>query len=709
VKISRIAAALAVLALAIAVVYWLKRAPQVTTRPSSQARYVGAASCRECHAGEYDAWTRSHHRRAMEAAGDASVAGDFNGASFRYGKVVSTFFRRGGKYFVRTDAATGAVEDFEIKYTFGVTPLQQYLIELPGGRLQALSIAWDARPKTAGGQRWFHLYPGDGVDHTDELHWTGRQQNWNFMCADCHSTNLRKGYDAAADRFATTWSELDVACEACHGPGSEHAATRGTASLSVRFDERKNITWIVDPQTLVPRRSAPRATSVEIDVCARCHSRREQIAEGYTPGAPLEDFYAPSLLMPGLYHDDGRQLDEVYTYGSFVQSRMAHAGVTCADCHEPHSQTLRADGNALCAHCHAPAKYDAPSHHHAAPHSAAAQCVACHMPATTYMQIDPRRDHSIRVPRLDRWISLGGPPDSLRALAGDTSRPPIVRASALARLANAPDAATLDAVARHAADASPLVRRGALQALESFAPEMRRAIAWPLLRDGVRSVRVQAAWVLAPVGGNDPDFTRAAEEFIASRRYRADRPEDRTTLGTFFANLGRQAEAMAEYRAALTLAPRYTPAYINLSDLQRASGNEAAAEATLRDGLARVPGEALLHHALGLSLARSRKEAEALAELRRASELSTDARFAYAYAVALHGAGRVADAIALLEKVHAREPRDRDVLFALATFHRDAGRAARALEYAARLARTYPEDPEARALLESLRIQRGSR
>jgi len=730
--------------------------------------YVGGATCRECHGAEYQAWDASQHRQAMQSAESTSVLGDFNDTRFTYGKVTSTFFRRDGTFWVRTDGADGTLQDFAVKYTFGVSPLQQYLIDLPGGRTQALSIAWDTRPKDHGGQRWFHLYPGDTIDHTDELHWTGRQQNWNFMCADCHSTNVRKGYDAAGDRFQTTWSEINVGCEACHGPASRHVtwarspAPAGDVSrpsdngLTVHLLERRGVGWTLDPGTLRPVRSAPRTTSAEIDVCAQCHSRRAQIAEGYVAGSALEDYYVPELITPGLYYPDGQQRDEVYTYGSFLQSRMAHAGVTCADCHEPHSQRLRADGNQLCAQCHAPTKYESAAHHFHTPQSAGAQCVSCHMPPTTYMVVDARRDHSFRVPRPDRSVRIGVPnpctgchgnrsagwadeqiqarttrrPEGFQTfaeafaaaesndaesaaglcrVADDSSQPAIVRASALARLAGTPVRIAVDAATRHLADRDPSVRRAALMVFESLSPDARRGRVAPLLGDPVRSVRLEAVWLLAAASAalagtaDQPAFARAADELIASRRYRADRPEDRTTLGVFLAQLGRHDEAAGEYRAALRLSPRYTPAYVNLSDLQREQGAEREAERTLREGLAVLPGEAMLHHALGLSLARSGRQAEAVQELKRAGELSSDVRFAYTYAVALHSAGREAEAIDALEKARERAPRDHDVLFALATFHRDAGRISRALQYAEQLQAFYPDDPDAQALVPSLR------
>ena len=158
----------------------------------------------------------------MQEATQATVLGDFADASFTQYGVTSKFFRKDGRFFVRTDGADGALADFEVKYTFGVHPLQQYLIGFPDGRMQALSIAWDARPREQGGRRWFHLYPDERIDHHDPLHWTRLSQNWNFACAECHSTNLRRNYDAQGDRFATTWSDLSVGCESCHGPGSDH-------------------------------------------------------------------------------------------------------------------------------------------------------------------------------------------------------------------------------------------------------------------------------------------------------------------------------------------------------------------------------------------------------------------------------------------------------------------------------------------------------
>ncbi len=272
------------------------------TGAPATAQYVGSNACASCHAKETVEWRKSQHHDAMAAASEQSVLGNFNNAKFTYARITSTFFKRENKYYVRTDGRDGKLADFEIKYTFGVYPLQQYLLEFPDGRLQALSIVWDARPKQEGGQRWYHLYPNEKITYDDELHWTRPAQNWNFMCADCHSTDVRKNYDPVADRFQTRWAEISVGCEACHGPGSRHlawakskeigksAAEDGAKGLSARLDERRDVTWAVNPTSGNAMRSQPRATEREVEVCAQCHARRGQMlmansAARFTTGA----------------------------------------------------------------------------------------------------------------------------------------------------------------------------------------------------------------------------------------------------------------------------------------------------------------------------------------------------------------------------------------------------------------------------------------
>ena len=734
-----------------------------------QATYVGTTTCAGCHADQHEAWRTSQHEQAMAEATPERILGNFGDVTVAHGGRETRFFRRGTEFWVRTDGADGAPADFQVRYTFGVDPLQQYLIAMPDGRIQALSVAWDSRPATAGGQRWFHLYGDEPIPAGDELHWTGRQQNWNFMCADCHSTNLRKNYDPDTNRFSTTWSEINVACEACHGPGSEHTRWarasalsrslfwRGTNGLTVALNERDDVTWTFNSGTMKPERSTPRAGEHEMTTCAPCHSRRAQLTDGFRPGLPLHDFYVPATIEPGLFHADGQQRGEVYTYTSFLQSRMNHAGVTCSDCHDPHSARLRATGNALCTQCHIPPRYDTPDHHRHASGSTGATCVSCHMPERTYMVVDPRRDHGFRVPRPDLSVSMGVPnactdchttqpntwaaervrdwygrdargsqafvaalhadeenrPDAadlLVQIANDLQQPAVVRASALARLAGRPGPAAVASASAALSDPDASVRLAAVRAAEGLPPRERLALVGAALVDPVRAVRLEAARLLAPSAGavanaaGQDMLERAIGELRASLRFNADRPESRNTDAALLAARGRPDEAMAAYRAALAIAPDDTASYINLADLQSQQGREHDADTTLREGLTRLGPRADLLHAHGLSLVRSGRRDAALDALERAASAAPEvARFSYAFAVALHSTGAGDRAIAVLTATLARHPTDRDSLIALTTFHRDAGRRDAALAAAERLTRAYPDDAGAQALLNSLR------
>jgi len=721
--------------------FWLyssagRTPPSVTEAPARVAQHVGSDVCAGCHEAEHAAWRGSHHDLAMQPANAETVLGDFGDANFVEGGVTSTFFTRDANFFVRTEGPDGELRDFEISYTFGVTPLQQYLIELPGGRLQALGIAWDSRPKQRGGQRWFHLYAGQKLAAGDPLHWTGIDQNWNYQCADCHSTNLEKNYDAATRNYHTTWSELDVACEACHGPGSEHvrwaqqpesereiAASHG---LSVSLDERRGVRWTIDPARGIAQRPVESTSHREIETCARCHSRRGQFAPG--AGRPFLDAYRPALLESGLYHVDGQMRGEVYNYGSFLQSRMYARGVTCSDCHEPHSGELRAPGNALCTQCHAPEKFDAPSHHHHVRDSTGARCTACHMPTATTMVIDERHDHSFRIPRPDLATQLGTPDacgachtdrptgwtarEFLRwvpnpkgggaafaaafqkaesgapgvqadqlAVLGDDALPAIVRASAAQRMAPYLGPATMAALQQALADGDPLVRAAAVSSLAGLDAAARARALAPQLADPDRNVRMEAARALAGEperqidGRYAPALARAIDEHLAAERFNADRPEAQLNIGNLLGARGDFAGAQAAYREALALEPGFAPAAANLADLHRAQGDDVRAEQVLHDALARSPDDASLHHALGLTLVRRKQMAEAQSELAQAARLDPgNPHHAFVYAIALHDGGAPEQALRVLEGALRQHPYDRAILSALIDYQREAGR-----------------------------------
>ena len=751
-----------------------RTSPAHISDAAAQATFVGSETCAGCHRAEAKLWQGSQHQLAMAHATDKSVLGDFSDATFDYFGVKSRFFRKDGKFFVETDGPDGNLSTFEIKYTFGVDPLQQYLVEFPDGRLQSLSIAWDTRPKDKGGQRWFHLYPKEEIRHDDVLHWTKLNQNWNFMCSECHSTGVRKNYDATNDRFATTFAEISVGCEACHGQGSRHVGWAQnkngwwplgkiddpTMGLAERFSERHDATWLPNAETGNAKRStAPREFRAEVEACGLCHARRGQFSEVWAPGQPVSDTHMISPIGRGLYHADGQMLDveEAYNYGSFKQSKMFAAGVTCSDCHDPHSSKLRLAGDGTCLQCHSQDKYADVKHHR---HGAAIpplSCASCHMPTRTYMVVDTRHDHSFRISRPDISVKLGTPnacndchkdksaewsasaveswygPNRkgfqnyaaafhsawndqsdaaklLAVVAADRNTPAIARAGALNELSSRVTAATLGLARTSLTDPDPMVRIGALDMLQDVALEQRWSIASPLLSDPVRGVRIRTASLFADVSSarlSDKDqerFDRAAEEFIVAQKFNADRPEARTTLGAFYARRGRNSEAEAEYKAALRLSAQFVGASINLADLYRQTGREDDGERVLRSAIATAPSDGGLHHALGLSLVRLKRLDDALVELGRAAEFDpNNARYAYIYGVALHSAGRQPEALAYLKGSLVGHPENRDIIMAIVSFSREAGDTATALQYAEKAARIAPDDPTVRGIVGELR------
>ena len=718
---------------------------------ASGVAYVADAECADCHRPQFDAWTGSHHDLAMQPATPDTVLGDFDDATFTHHGFTSRFFRRGGRFFVNTEGPAGAPADFELTHTLGVEPLQQYLAPFPGGRLQSLPIAWDTARNA-----WFHLYPDERIEPDDPLHWTGRYQTWNLQCAACHSTDLRKRYDVESDTYETTWAEMDVGCQACHGPGERHVELAGAAASrgTVPFDWGLVAPFSTDDPT------------PELDACAPCHARREALTPVAAHGGPLLDDFLPARLGEGLYHPDGQILDEVYVYGSFVQSRMHAAGVRCTNCHDPHRLSLRADGNAVCTQCHqerpvdrfptlAPGRYDTPAHHHHETGSPGARCVSCHMPDRTYMVVDPRRDHGFRVPRPDLSVATGTPnactgchddrddawaaasvagwsdapppphfaptiaagragdraaaPD-LAALAADPDRPAIVRATALELLR--PLGQTGIAAARTALnDPDPLVRATAVGGLEPLPLAARRSILEPLLADPVRAVRLEAARVLAEAWSGDG--ATAAGEALAARRRRVPRRPDRRrghgagpprSRGRAPA-AGRPGEAEAEYRAALALDPRFTPARFNLANLLNEEGRNPEAETVLRRGLEYTPGEPELHYSLGLLLAEEGRLDEAVDSLAEAAVPTARARVHYNYGLALQLAGRLDEAEAALRDARRRDDRDPDVVLALARLLMDRQRWSEASKFASALVRLVPTAPGPQRLLNEIQIR----
>jgi tetratricopeptide (TPR) repeat protein len=710
----------------------------------------------------------------MQVVNAENVLGDFGNITLEQQGYRIRFFRRDDMFLVEMENREGELTEYEIAYTFGVDPLQQYLIGFPDGRYQALDMAWDSRPITQGGQRWFRLQPEALYEPGDPLHWTGTAYTWNAMCADCHSTNFEKNYDVSLNRYGSTFAEIDVACEACHGPGSAHMdwaaqvatasrnaegpnITGGSSGLVVQFPRSADRSWLIDADTGLAHRVPESTSQVEIETCGRCHARRGAIVAEYGFDRPLTDSYRISLLERGLYHGDGQILDEVYVYGSFLQSRMYQEGVSCSDCHEPHSLRLYSQGNSLCNRCHLAERFDTPDHYRHEIGSEGAECISCHMTSETYMVVDPRRDHSFRVPRPDLSLRFNTPnacstchvsesaswaaeaivkwygPDrpashfemlasgrsgsvaaeaELRMLAGDSRAPNISRATALAALQGMSQASML-LINKALVDDSPLVRMGALIGLETADPVTLMRLVMPMLDDPDRSVRLEAIRLITTVPAQQvpslerSDVKRAIAEYRVALNANSDRAQSHLGLGWLAMYEGDLVTAEKEYKKALELEPYFVPNFLNLADLYRLTGRDADGEALLKSALEFAPDNGDARYALGLLMVRLDRLNEAVEQLHLATQLAPgQPHYIYVYAVAVQTAGDLAGAIMVLDEGLSRFPEDRELLVGAAAFSRDLNDLDRAIAYVRRLVALDPNDAETLAFLRALELQR---
>ncbi|MBS9831331.1 tetratricopeptide repeat protein [Vibrio alginolyticus] len=661
--------------------------------------YAGTQACIDCHQNEVAAWKGSHHDMAMKHASTTSVRGDFDNHVVTHKGMPNRFFKKGDEFWVNIQGADGQWHDYKISYTFGWEPLQQYMVEFEDGRVQLIPFAWDTRAKVEGGQRWFHLYPETTT--TDEFYWTNTGQNWNFMCADCHSTNLKKNYDADKNTYNSSWSEINVGCEACHGPASQHielAKKYKNAGTSFEHDSYygfdRNLSKAVSDWVFEEGHSTLQPKSIEatnqVQTCAQCHSRRTQLNEtGDHVKGSFFDKYRLSLITPELYYHDGQIYDEDYVYGSFLQSEMAEKGVTCTNCHDPHTAELTIPEEAVCSQCHIASEYTPEKHTFHKAGSEASQCTTCHMPETTYMQVDPRRDHSWHIPRPDlskhigtpnvcmschedksnQWAdeqiaewypnskyrnqqhfavafyadSIGhqGAANALAYSAQDSSLKDIIRASALERMGGNTDQNTTVSLARAVKNENEMVRLGAISGSSGYEFHDRWRILEPLLGDPVLSVRAEAASVLvanyAQMTPLQKDITKSPlEEYMEIQEFNADRGFGRTNLANVYRSLGEIDKAAELYKQAISIEPYFENSYVNLADLYRHLGKEEAALTVLQQGMKAQPKSSTLPYSAGLSLLRQGKADDAKKLLRRAAKVGeTNAHYWYVYGLAL--------------------------------------------------------------------------
>ncbi|WP_309677509.1 tetratricopeptide repeat protein [Pseudomonas sp.] len=687
------------------------------------ATMVDEQQCQGCHSEQVKDWQGSHHQLAMQEANAETMLGDFNNVTFKAENESSRFSRKGNEFWVNTPGIDGKNADFKVAYTFGIAPLQQYLIEVGEGRLQALGVAWDTEK-----HRWFHLYPGQGVNFKDPLHWSKPSQNANFMCVECHTTGYKRNFDAAKNTFDSHWNSLGVGCQACHGPASNHLA------WTAKKGDLVHAGFTVDLKD--------KNATVEIETCARCHSRRAPLGDGFTAGKRLMDDYLPSTLTRELYALDGKIKDEVFEHGSFAQSKMIDKGVRCSNCHNPHSTELKAPGNGVCLQCHNTAgktsvagidgqglqakNYDSIEHTRHTMGQPGSQCVDCHMPGKFYMGNDFRHDHSFSIPNPERakklgtpdacltchqgkagdkvseqfklwntttvqaprydeslWLIRNGQPGAAQALYEQLQRnnlPAIQRASLLAELPLYPSEQALKLATKDLNHPAPQVRESAVRAISAFLPPPERASRLtPLLHDPVKAVRIVVARDLLSVARNglgsaQDNWNAAIAEYEEVQKRLAERAEANLNLAMLYQASGRSGEVEALLRTALKRDPDFHPALVTLVQWLEANGRSQEAQTLLEQSLKAHPDAALLQHTQGLSLVRAGKSAQAMPALRKAAQLEPqNAQYGYVLAVALHDSGKVDEACQELERLLKVQPANRNARLSLIQYYLDNG------------------------------------
>lgn len=712
--------------------------------------YIGSEQCLQCHQTEFSQWQLSDHHRAMQRPDEKTVLGNFNGTTVDFHGIETRFYRQDRDFMVATAGKDGKPGVFKIDYTFGHYPLQQYLIDIGKGHLQALNIAWDSRSTKQGGQRWYHLQAKEDIDPEHPFFWTRHFQNANSRCIECHATNVRKNFDAGNSSYASSWSETGVGCESCHGPASEHvdlATAKKLSSENTGFITKRTpgLNWAFRGDNDIASPSGNK-NDAYIDTCGGCHSRRTSIGD-VKPQAAFHDQYRIALLEPGLYFADGQIDDEVFVLGSFLQSKMAEQGVTCNNCHNPHSGKLIAEGNALCAQCHKPGRFDTSEHHHHPAGSAGAHCANCHMPERIYMTIDARRDHSFSIPDPGLSIESGAPNVCTSCHQDQTNEwaqtavgaweithrqntwarinhgltlqdsmvfkdyiqrssalnlPPIRQATLIEKLSGFPSRPAMETASRYLSDSNPLIRRAAVSALQPMPPQVRWQLMNPLIEDSAKSVRLEVAGALADVlsqlSGRDAErLEKLIDEYRERLDYNADTPAGQLAIGNLESGMGYSILAEQAYLKALEIEPNYVPALINLSDLYRSIGSDGESGPLLRRALEIAPDSANANHAYGLYLVRSGKQNEALDYLATATrQEDTNPRHVYVYAVALDSTGQTEAAIQVIDEASKRWINNIDLYFLQVSYMDKTGNTGDIQRYLSPLAAVDADNPQVR-------------
>lgn len=728
--------------------------------------------CVSCHQEQVKDWQKSHHFHSMGYADEATVLGNFNNQTLSYLGYNANFYKENDKLMISIPDDKGIGKPYQVLYFFGYEPLQQYMFDMGKGKVQLFPFAWDSRAKEDGGQRWFVLHPD--ADSNNLFHFSQMGQNWNYMCADCHSTDFKKNFDLKTKSYDSTFSAINVSCNACHGDPKKHliwANNIDVNNVSGTEDNKGFSEFIGKSSPLFQRQSdgsmksmASLQQSKQVAMCGTCHSRRSFYKDRTSPTEFLSQFQ-PSLLTPELYYVDGQVWDENYVWGSFTQSKMFERGVTCTNCHNPHTGKLKLKANQTCTQCHGAESFDTPKHHGHKIGSTGSQCVDCHMPTTTYMQVDERRDHGFRVPRPDltretgvrnacndchkdktaEWAETAikkWHPNSkyvgsdhfaqsfyaadnnfqdattkLKAIAQDSKLPDIVRASAITRLDKVSNKEHLLFDLKSKLDDEPLKSLALITASKDVTIYQKWQLLHSLLDDNHLPIRINAARSLAilltePYFNNmskrDIDrLINALDEYKQAQKYQADRGFSHTNLGSLALDLGDLKAAEKHFLTAIEIEPIYSPAYTNLAELYRQQGDEVKVQSILEDAIDKNDKVAELYFALSMSLIRTTKKDLAKSALKKATEYaSTNAQYHYTYALLLQDLGQLAQAITSFEIAFNITPNDSSITYSLSKALAAQKQYARALYYANHLARLIPNNHEVDRYIKQLTLMK---
>ncbi|MEN8770160.1 MAG: cytochrome c3 family protein [Glaciecola sp.] len=657
--------------------------------------------CVACHVSESDQWSLSDHAKAMDIATEQTVLGDFNNANAEHYSQKTRFFIEEGIYKATTyNTKNDQTNTYEVKYVFGHDPLQQYLVETTKGNLHVLPFAWNAKSTEQGGQRWYHLYEED-ITSQDRLHWQQPLQNWNGMCADCHSDEVKRNYDPVKNQFNTTFTGINVGCVSCHGTDHNQIidrakeAKQNTASDPHQWmlhEGSKNAVWT---QLNTGHIASQSRDNTFMDNCFACHSLRSPLTDGFQANTPFLDSFSPILTSAPNYFADGQIREEVYVYGSFLQSKMYANQVNCLDCHDPHTMKLKLQGNALCTQCHVADEYNTKQHIRHEPNTPGGQCVDCHMPDRAYMGIDYRGDHSFKIPRPDlsdefgtpnacvgchtdktaQWASTAlkswfGEPTALSsnetnvlkarlgelqglsnylAIINDFSIPVITRATVVELLKTNNiqiNSQILKPLLTHQAD---LIRLAAAKISDLIPAAARAELVSPLLDDELRAIRIAAVTVLTNLDVAEASikvYRRAFQEYVVFNDNQLWRGEGRVNEANRKIAQGDYIGAEYAYKASIDIDPHFEPGYINLADINRSKQREDIVEGILKMGLEKNPRSADITYSYGLMLVRTKDIQQAIQYFYKAMNLNKqNPQLAYTYILALDGAGESSKAI----------------------------------------------------------------